>query len=257
MSQPTAENSIVRLIQLYREAYEVSKKAVSNKKSLGGSNFYGEKFHKITVAISTIELEIEPLLTSYASAGNDLSGFETARTILKAPSSTPQQKYAAFKDVEVFCQSKLVQHIRSLAEYTTPKSEQILPVAIVQNAPGYYRMLIIQVNGCYENGWYDACSVMLRKFLESIIVEIYIKTNRADEIKKDGEFIPLEKLIDYVSNDPKLHFGRDTKKLFLEIKKIGDRAAHARYYLSTKQDIEIIRSNFRVAASELLHFAGY
>ena len=29
-------------------------------------------------------------------------------------------------------------------------------------------------NTTYENGWYDACAVMLRRFIETLIIEAYI-----------------------------------------------------------------------------------
>ena len=43
-----------------------------------------------------------------------------------------------------------------------PQSQQVLPHSIVKNTRGYIEAVVRQINGCYENGWFDACSVMIR-----------------------------------------------------------------------------------------------
>jgi hypothetical protein len=37
---------------------------------------------------------------------------------------------------------------------------------------------------------------------------------------------------------------------------LGDRAAHARRYIATKQDVDKVISGLRVVVEELLHLAG-
>src|SRR5258706_7631595 len=56
---------------------------------------------------------------------------------------------------------------------STPRTEKVLPSSVVANTRGWYVKLIQQANGCYEHEWYDACSVMIRKFVEFLIIEVY------------------------------------------------------------------------------------
>lgn len=40
-----------------------------------------------------------------------------------------------------------------------------------------------QANGCFENCWYDACAVMLRRLVEVLIVESFCAKGRLDDIR--------------------------------------------------------------------------
>jgi len=31
----------------------------------------------------------------------------------------------------------------------------------------------MQINGCFENGWHDASAVMIRRLLETLIIEVF------------------------------------------------------------------------------------
>jgi hypothetical protein len=138
-----------------------------------------------------------------------------------------------------------------------PKTEQVLPNAVV--APtrrGYYIRIIQQVNGCYENGWFDACAVMIRKFVEILVIELYEQNGKADEIKDaSGNFFMLSDLITTILNDAKWNLSRETKACLPLVKQMGDRAAHNRYYVATKPDVDKIIPGLRIVSDELLHLA--
>lgn len=50
------------------------------------------------------------------------------------------------------------------------ESEKIIPCSVVRNTRGYIEVIANQINGCYEKGWYDACAVMVRRLIETLIV---------------------------------------------------------------------------------------
>jgi hypothetical protein len=53
------------------------------------------------------------------------------------------------------------------------------------------------INGAYENGWYDACAVMLRRLVETLIIETFEHHNIAHKIQNaSGDFLFLRDLID-------------------------------------------------------------
>jgi hypothetical protein len=59
------------------------------------------------------------------------------------------------------------------SEGTRPSTQQILPHAMVRSTRGYLERVCFQINGCYEQGWFDACAVMMRRLLETLIVEAF------------------------------------------------------------------------------------
>ena len=52
-------------------------------------------------------------------------------------------------------------------------TQSVLPFSVVRNTRGYIERIANQVNGTYENGWYDACTVMIRRLLETLIIEAF------------------------------------------------------------------------------------
>jgi hypothetical protein len=59
------------------------------------------------------------------------------------------------------------------SEGTRPSTEQILPHALVRGTRGYLERVCFQINGCYEQGWFDACAVMMRRLVETLIIEAF------------------------------------------------------------------------------------
>ena len=139
----------------------------------------------------------------------------------------------------------------------TPKSEQVLPYAVVEATRGYYSRIIQQANGCYERGWFDACSVMIRKFVEILIIEVYEAHGESADIKDGGgNFFMLSELISAIQNSPTWNLGRESKASLPLIKQMGDHAAHNRRYVATKTDVDKILPGLRVIADELLHLSN-
>ena len=137
-----------------------------------------------------------------------------------------------------------------------PKTEQVLPLAVIEKTRGYYKNIILQANQCYETNCFDACSVMIRKFVEILIIDVYEQNGRARDIKDaGGEFHMLSNLVNTILADTAFNIGRETKKYLPDIKSLGDRAAHNRRYLATKPDVDKLISPLRVIADELLHLA--
>jgi hypothetical protein len=48
------------------------------------------------------------------------------------------------------------------------------------------------MNGCFESAWYDACAVMMRRLLETVIIEAFEAKKIDEKIKNaQGEFLQL------------------------------------------------------------------
>jgi hypothetical protein len=137
-----------------------------------------------------------------------------------------------------------------------PTTEHVMPFDVVKGTRTYLEQIVNQANGCYEKGWYDACSVMVRKLVEVLIIAVYEKKGEAEAVKKDGNFLMLAGLVDDILARTAWNLGRETKTALPLLKSLGDRSAHNRHYMALKADVDRVLQGLRVAVEELLHHAG-
>jgi hypothetical protein len=140
---------------------------------------------------------------------------------------------------------------------TRPANEFILPHAMVRGTRGYIEKVVFQINGCYEKGWFDGCAVMMRRLIETLIIECFEKHGIAEKIKSSqtGDFLFLRDLVDKVIQEPKWNLGRNTKQALPRLKSIGDQSAHSRRYNAHREDIDKLSHDFRVVCQELIYLS--
>lgn len=143
------------------------------------------------------------------------------------------------------------------SEGTRSASESILPFAMVRGTRGYIEKVTNQINGCYEKGWFDSCAVMMRRLLETLVIECFEKHGIAATIKDaNGDFLFLRDLIAKVLQETAWNLGRNVKGALPRLKDIGDKSAHSRRYNALRQDIDKLSTDFRDVCQELLVIAG-
>ncbi|HDY65789.1 MAG TPA: hypothetical protein ENH84_06110 [Phycisphaerae bacterium] len=133
-----------------------------------------------------------------------------------------------------------------------------MPRALVANTRGYIEKVVDQVNGCYEKGWFDGCAVMMRRLLETLIIECFEKHGIANKIKdtRNGDFLYLSELIGHTLKERAWNLGRNSKRALPILKAVGDQSAHSRRYNAHREDIDKLLPDFRTACQELLYIAG-
>lgn len=142
------------------------------------------------------------------------------------------------------------------SEGTRPKSEMVLPHSLVKGTRGYIERIAYQVNGCYEYGWYDACAVMMRRMMETLIIEVFEHHNISAQIKNPGgDFFYLSDLISATISQTVWNLGRNTKQALPRMKTLGDQSAHSRRFVAHREDIDKLQADFRVVVQELLFLA--
>jgi hypothetical protein len=227
--------------------------AKRNGKSLGGSGFYADKFHDSVIRISTLQTKCKAPLQDMEVETVD---FEKHLAIISRPDTDLKVRQQAGRDFRHVCQSKLIPLVEASGASPVPVTEQVLPNEVVKGTRGYLEKIIQQANGCYEHQWFDACSVMLRKFVEILIVHSFEAHGIADRIKgREGNFLMLSDLVDKMLAETTWNLGRETKACLPEIRTLGNRAAHNRTFMARKQDVDGALVGFRVTAEELLHLA--
>lgn len=164
-------------------------------------------------------------------------------------------------DIEEFI--NLAKEIDSIApkewlppdEGTLAKSQNIIYTPLVKGTRSYIEKISNQINGSYENGWYDACAVMIRRLLETLIIEVFEQFHLESIIKKNGEFLFLGDLITKILSEQSWTLGRNTRNTLPRLKDVGDKSAHSRRFNAVRQDIDNIKSDLRTVVQELLILA--
>ncbi|MCK4624520.1 MAG: hypothetical protein KAV00_04360 [Phycisphaerae bacterium] len=135
--------------------------------------------------------------------------------------------------------------------------DSILPKQLMKGTKPYLEQLAHQINGCYQFHFYDACAVLCRRMVESLLIEAFDKIGHLAAIQDaNGNLVGLDEIVGQARSGRYIKLGRTTPMNLEKVKEIGDTAAHDRYHLTTEQDIAEFRSGFRKVISELLTLAG-
>jgi hypothetical protein len=234
---------------------EIARTAARNRKPLTGSGFYANRFHGELVKLVRVEALMMPVVRS-------IVGFDPQQLVndlgtVKSETAGFADRDAARKRIRLVCETEILPNIANLGAPIQPRSEPVLATAVLASAPTYLQRTLLQANGCYENRWFEASSVMIRKLVENLIIDVYEKHKKQSEIQKDGEYFMLAGLVTAILNQNHWQLQRETRKTLPDIKKLGDRAAHNRRYWATQGDIDKILTGLRAAVDDLLHLAGH
>jgi hypothetical protein len=163
---------------------------------------------------------------------------------------------------DFFALAKAIQ--KDVAEIGGPPEEglasatdRVVLRSLTRNTRGYIEKIANQANGAYENGWYDACAVMLRRLLETLIIEAFENHSIAEKIKdRNGDFVFLSDLIKLCLDESAWNLGRNCRKAMGRLKDLGDRSAHSRRFVAHRGDVDLRLDDVRIVVQELLFLAG-
>jgi hypothetical protein len=134
----------------------------------------------------------------------------------------------------------------------------LFPIELLNNTRGYIINIGNQASLCYESRFYDASLVMIRKLMETLIIECFECNLISDKIKgENGYFFYLSDLIDVFVKEPNWTLSRNTINSLPKIKKLGDLSAHNRRFSAKKHDLDKISEDLRIVIEELIHLIDY
>jgi hypothetical protein len=134
--------------------------------------------------------------------------------------------------------------------------QPVIGFALVRGTRGYLEKIVHQINGSYSNGWYDACAVMVRRLVETLIIEVFEAHNLSAKITNaSGDFFYLSDLINIMLAETSWNLSRNAKKSLPKLKDIGDKSAHSRRFNAIRNDIDKIQSDLRVIVQEFVYLA--
>ncbi|SFK14033.1 protein of unknown function [Sphingomonas sp. NFR04] len=166
------------------------------------------------------------------------------------------------EDNEIFKAAKAIQEdisysLGAPAQGILAPRNAVIPAILFDRTRGYLVKIANQANGAYANGWYDACAVMLRRLLETLIIEAFESRGIAQNIQNSsGDFLFLRDLIDRTISEKAWNLSRNAKSAMPRLKDVGDKSAHSRRFNAVRSDIDKISDDLRLVAEELLVISG-
>lgn len=137
-------------------------------------------------------------------------------------------------------------------------SEELVTLEIFTGTRGYLKNIANEAALCYDFRLYNACLIMLRKLIETLIIELFEKEGIENKIKDNNQdYFQLSYLIDSFLNEQSWTVSRNTKTSIPKIKKYADLAAHNRRFSAKKADLDKIKLDLRVVIQELLSLINY
>ncbi len=154
-------------------------------------------------------------------------------------------------------QAEADDHLLPPKEITPSRKDIVLPHSLFKKTRGYLEKIVYQINISYESTCYDACAVMIRRLIETLIIESFEKHKIENKIKhSSGDFIQLDDQINKMLSESNWNLSRNAKRGLKQLKKLGDLSAHSRRFNAQRTDIDRFIDDLRVVAEELLYISG-
>ena len=236
----------------------VAGRAARQRKLLSGVSAEARKFHECEARLALGEREVRHIARDLGVDANGLTSFDGWLGMIRSSSTALPDRQLALRHLRRFCTVELVPLASSNDEPETPTSEDLVPLAVLKGTRGYLYKTPLQANGCLERNWCDGAVLMVRRLVELLIIEVYDrdKGKRIGEIQDaNGDIVGLDELINRLMADRTFTLATETRRVLPEIRKKGNRSAHARRYSTTKQELLKVAGDLRLAVDELLHLA--
>lgn len=134
-------------------------------------------------------------------------------------------------------------------------SNEVLDPNLFLGKRGFLDRLIKQINNCYSNNCFDACAVLMRRVFEITLILAYENNGVESEIKINGDYVMLERIVANAIQNTTLHISRSRNE-YDAIRDLGNFAAHKIHFNTRKSDIDNIKQTYRVCLEELYYLAG-
>jgi hypothetical protein len=117
----------------------------------------------------------------------------------------------------------------------------------------YLRDITIEINTAFRNGAYNACSVLLRRLLETLIIRAHTRNGTAEmAVNANGDFYHLGKLVDDIIQNRLFGLSRNAYEAMPDLKRLGDWGAHNPTVMVRHTDLEPLKAKARLCFEELL-----
>ncbi len=140
-------------------------------------------------------------------------------------------------------------------EEPEPANLQIIPEILTKRCRQYVRKIVREINGTYEQGYFSACAVMIRRLIETCMIEAFEKKGLSHLIKEDTEYKTADLIKNELLQNPFNNLSRNARRALQNknLLGLGHQCAHDRFFTAGKGDIDDIRSDVRILIEYLIH----
>lgn len=240
-----------QLCHLLMEAERLAERAKRNKKSLKGTTIYAERFHNCRTHAARAFKEIQAAIMPIANPSLERTSadIEEELSYFFDPKTSPADRRDLRRHVEMLVRAEIEPALKSL----TPAQTEFVPIEIVEGSRGYVVNVTKQINRCFQCDALDACAVMVRRLLETLIIEVFEKKGITDKIKDaNGNYLMFTDLVSKLINTPETPIGRATRRELPTIATVLNNCAHSRAFNISKTQLTQYQAPIVIAVQELM-----
>lgn len=246
------------LSSVITEGLKVIRTAKRNKKSVAnGGNFYAIKFSELRTRSIIALRNLEQHFLDNAESNAIMVSISASVKLFFETSTSDSERSGVGKKILSDFRTLIIPALKHTPAHSP--TDRLFPFELVkEDNREYIKKIAVQASGCYDHGWYDASAVMIRRLLETLIIECFEKHSITHKIKdQSNNFFYLRDLISKFlhDNDGKWNVSRNTKDALPNLKDIGDKSAHNRYFTARQSDIASIKKDLRTVIEELINIS--
>lgn len=135
-------------------------------------------------------------------------------------------------------------------------SIQIIPESLTRNCRKYIQIVVREINGSYEKGFFSACAVMIRRLIESCMIEAFEHKGLVSMIKDpDGDYKTADEIKNQLLQNPFGNLSRSPRRALQDRNtlELGHKCAHDRFFTARKHDVDGIKNGVRSLIEYLIH----
>jgi hypothetical protein len=191
-----------------------------------------DRFQAVSFQLAAIEPLVNKIVASYPSAPDDILSTST-ELVLKVESDVAHAIESA--------------DATPLVSSTAP----FIPNELLQPKHFVLKKVLWEINQSYHSACYNSCAAMIRRLIESLIIDAFESLGIGAAIKSGDNYLDFADLIGKATAEGKLKLTRNTKRILPDLKFFGDLAVHNRNALVRKDDIDRLHHAIRSGVEEL------
>jgi hypothetical protein len=249
-SDPTTLPLSNQISYYLEEAERIAIRAKRGNKSLKGRNTYAENFSDCRTKATRAFREIHKQLTLLhdPELGPTLAEINRELDLFFTPKTPPATRTELRREIGRL----LITEVELALKSPAIAPPEYLTVEIVGGTRRYVENVMRQVNRSFQCECYDACGVMVRRLLETLIIEVFEKKGIADMIKDGGNYFMFTALVNKLIETPETPVGRTTKAALPKIAKVLNNCAHNRVFNVGPKQLQRYQTDIEIALTELV-----
>lgn len=224
-----------------------------NRYDLNGRTWYAKKAREQTAVLKRHVDSVARLLTQ-RDEGDKAKKLHEEISIIVHTVPTVERKLRALDSIRFLWDSEIVS---LLAANEAEKHQEegtrelFIPVSTFERCPKPIQSVAAEMNQCFVQGCANAASLLFRRLAEMLIEDGYELAGRSGDIKTPEGYVGFSELVGQATSGKVFNLPSPAKQGLKDIQSYGNGAAHSRFFVVKKDDLEKVRPKLRVCFDEL------